>query len=129
MSTPLSSPLSSLAASINATIPSSDSVRTLGELLGIPRTEKKTRGKPVTKPFPLTKVVVTARIVGDCAVTTLEEHYANPHKQPLDVTHTMPLPYGAAVTAFEIIAGDRVAKGLCKRTAEAKNDFANALAR
>ncbi len=129
MSTPLSSPLSTLAASINATIPTSESTRTLGELLGIPLTQKQTRGKLATKPFPLTKVVVTARIVGDCAVTTLEEHYANPHKQPLDVTHTMPLPYGAAVTAFEIVAGDRVAKGLCKRTAEAKNDFANALAR
>ncbi len=112
---------------LSATLAPSNSGKTLGELLGLP-TKGKTRGSEPAV-FPLQRVVVSTRIVGDCAHTTLVEHYSNPHAKPMDVTHTIPLPFGAAVIAFELTSGARVAKGLCKRTDEAKSDFASALAR
>ncbi len=112
---------------VSATLAPSNSGKTLGELLGLP-TKGKTR-ESVPAVFPLQRVVVNTRIVGDCAHTTLVEHYSNPHARPMDVTHTIPLPFGAAVIAFELTSGTRVAKGLCKRMAEAKSDFASALAR
>ncbi|MSR41735.1 MAG: VWA domain-containing protein [Phycisphaerales bacterium] len=121
-----------LSELLSATIETSTSSRTLGELLGLKssasaKPSRARSNEPLA--FPLQRVVVSTRIVGDCAHTTLEEHYTNPHKQPMDVTHTIPLPHTAAVVAFEITAGTHTAKGLCKPTADAKKDFANALAR
>lgn len=97
--------------------------RTLGELLGM---RTKGKQKAAGHPFPLIKVVARTQIIGDCATTTIEEHYANPHKQPLDVTHTIPLPANGAVIAFSITAGERSVKGVCKKTADARADFDSA---
>jgi len=85
--------------------PTSERGRRLGDLLGI---EPRSRA---TKPFPLVRVVVRARVVGDCSITELEEHYANPYRKPLDVVHTIPLPADGAVTAFELRAGERCVRG------------------
>ncbi len=102
------------------------STRTLGELLGMKTTGTKTTA---AQPFPLIKVVARTQIIGDCASTTIEEHYANPHKHPMDVTHTIPLPANSAVIAFSITAGERHVKGVCKKIAEARADFDSAKAR
>ncbi|MDI9404514.1 MAG: VIT domain-containing protein, partial [Limnohabitans sp.] len=100
--------------------PAADAPRRLGELLGL---DKK---RHATKAFPLTRVVVRAQIVGDCAITELEEHYRNPYRSPLDVVHTIPLPADGAVTAFELRAGDRCVRGTCKRREEARAEFESA---
>ena len=103
--------------------------RRLGELLGIPRGKGRgavRKGEEEPHAFPLAKVVVRASILADCAVTELEEHYTNTSTRPMDVTHTIPLPADGAVTAFEIVSGDRVAKGVCKKTEEARADFEGA---
>jgi Ca-activated chloride channel family protein len=114
---------------IPATIPSNrraaaaiKSGRRLGELLGIPHDNHEAK----THAFPLTKVVIRASIVADCAVTELEEHYANASACAMDVTHTIPLPADGAVTAFEIVSGGRVSKGRCKQKDEARSDFESA---
>ncbi len=121
--------MTSVAHSI---IPVSDigaqsTTRTLGALLGLAHS---TRGKSHREDehftFPLVKVVVRTQIIADCAVTELEEHYANPHAKPMDVTHIIPLPADGAVIAFEMIAGSRRAKGLCKKAADAQRDFKDA---
>jgi Ca-activated chloride channel homolog len=115
-----------------ATIQSSDigtraTTRTLGELLGLDsKTTKKSRYELEAIPFPLVKVVVRTHIIADCAVTELEEHYANPHARAMDVVHTIPLPADGAVTAFEMIAGARRIAGVCKKTEDAKADFESA---
>ena len=129
--------MTTLNASINATTPST---RRLGELLGIKSilldrskgTRKGTRNRPwddttqECATFPLTKVVVRTTIVGDCAVTDLAEHYQNTHDVPMDVVHTIPISADGAITQFELVAGERSVKGLCKRTAEARRDFEDA---
>ena len=111
--------------------PSTDSRRPrhLGELLGIPHGKGRTaveKGRAEPHAFPLTKVLVRASILADCAVTELEERYTNNSAQVMDVTHTIPLPPDGAVTAFEIVTGGRTAKGVCKKTKEAKADFERA---
>jgi Ca-activated chloride channel family protein len=97
--------------------------RRLGELLGFAGRRRE------PKPFPLVRVVVRAKLVGDCAVTELEEHYENPYRSPLDVVHTIPLPADGAVTAFELRAGERCVRGRCKPRTEARADFESAKAR
>jgi Ca-activated chloride channel family protein len=103
--------------------------RHLGELLGIPTGKGRTaveEGRAQPHAFPLTKVSVRGSILADCAVTELEERYTNDSTQVMDVTHTIPLPPDGAVTAFEIVAGGRTVKGVCKKTEEAKADFESA---
>lgn len=105
------------------------SPRRLGELLGIPHGKERAEienGRAQPHAFPLAKVVVRASILSDCAVTVLEEHYTNTSTRALDVTHTIPLPADGAVTAFEIVSGERVAKGVCKKKEEARADFESA---
>ena len=118
---------------IPATIPEPErTTRRLGELLGLPTAgsrESSQRPEREARPLPLVAVKVRARIVADCAVTELEERFANASTQPMDVTHTIPLPADGAVVAFEISAGERVARGRCKRTEEARADFADAARR
>ena len=112
--------------------PAQPSRRTLGSLLGMepPQDdsesvsaaaldgERRTMGEPAR--LPLARVSASVRIVGDCAQTELQEHYTNTHDRALDVTHTIPLPHGAAVTGVEIRAGDRTVRGACHRTPEAR---------
>jgi Ca-activated chloride channel family protein len=103
------------------------SQRTLGELLGIPSTPEGGGAQQLT--LPLRAVTVRASIAGDCAVTELTEHYANTSDLPLDVLHTIPLPASCAVIGFEIKAGDRVVRGLCRAKAAAREEFEAAKAR
>ena len=111
--------------------PAQPSRRTLGSLLGMepPKDDLASSGesahaddRAASAPsrLPLTRVSAKVRIVGDCAQTELQEHYTNTHDRPLDVTHTIPLPHGAAVTGVEIIAGDRTVRGACHRLPEAR---------
>jgi len=113
----------------SATHEETSSPRRLGELLGIPLGKERVeiaKGRAQPHAFPLAKVVVRASILADCAVTVLEEHYTNASTRALDVTHTIPLPADGAVTAFEIVSGERVAKGVCKKKKEARADFESA---
>lgn len=105
-------------------VATTESRRRLGELLGLGKSEHAPSHE-----FPLLRVVVRAEIVGDCAVTTLEEHYRNTHSKPLDVVHTIPLPPDGAVTSFEMAAGARIVRGVCKERAEARRDFESARSR
>jgi Ca-activated chloride channel family protein len=118
--------------------PAQPSRRTLGSLLGMepPQDDPESGGgaaldgdrRPMSEParLPLARVSATVRIVGDCAETELEEHYTNTHGRPLDVTHTIPLPPGAAVTGVEIRAAGRTVRGACLRTPEARERHSSA---
>lgn len=104
--------------------------RRLGELLGL-GTPAEDQGSVASEPlpFPLVEVSVRAAIAGDCAVTELEERFANQHEGPLDVQHTFPLPPGGAVVSFEVVAGGRSVRGACKRLEQAKACFESARTR
>ena len=104
---------------------------TLGELLGIPRTEgdSTTEGHNPAEAFPLQRVEAKACIVGDCATTELTQRYLNRSDTVMDVTHLIPIPASAAVVGFEIRAGDRVVRGVCKPTVAAQADFEDARTR
>jgi len=112
------------------------SQRTLGELLGLPSAAPGTPdadvrggGRVGQITLPLVRVEARVRIVGDCAVTELTEHYRNGHDLPLDVTHLIPLPASGAVTGFSMRAGGRVTRGVCKDSKDARAEFSDALER
>ena len=112
--------------------PAQPSRRTLGSLLGMepPQDDPESGGgsardgisRTMSEParLPLARVSARVRIVGDCAQTELQEHYTNTHDRPLDITHTIPLPHGAAVIGVEILAGERTVRGACHRIPEAR---------
>lgn len=122
---------------LQATIESDQALnanRTLGQLLALPsaaahESQFGAESFAADLAFPLQRVRVRTTIVGDCAVTELQEHYTNTNTIALDVVHTLALPAGGAVTAFEMRAGERTIKGVCKKRGEARETFESARAR
>ncbi len=92
----------------------------LGGLLGIDG-EKEVA-------FPLREVKVRAAIAGNCCRTVVEQAFDNPYEHPLEAVHIFPLPSDAAVTEFELRAGDTVVRGECREREEAERAFSEARA-
>ncbi|MDQ6612321.1 MAG: VIT and VWA domain-containing protein, partial [Gemmatimonadota bacterium] len=73
--------------------------------------------------FPLRSVKVRASIAGPCARTTVEQHFANPFDEALDVTWIFPLPADGAIVELELRAGDVVIQGECQERSQARATF------
>jgi Ca-activated chloride channel homolog len=78
--------------------------------------------------LPLEAIDVQVRIVGLLAHVALIQTFVNPFDQSLEATYIFPLPDRAAVTEFRMEIGDRVVDGLLKERAEARADYAQAIA-
>ncbi|MEP6779787.1 MAG: VIT domain-containing protein [Gemmatimonadaceae bacterium] len=78
--------------------------------------------------FPLKKVTVRTLIAGPCARTIIEQQFANPFDETLDVTWIFPLPGDGALTELELRAGDIVVRGECQRREDALKQFTEARA-
>ena len=78
--------------------------------------------------FPLKTVKVRTSIAGACARTVIEQQFANPFDETLDVTWIFPLPGDGALTELELRAGDIVVRGECQRREEALRQFTEARA-
>ncbi|MGV3707791.1 MAG: VIT domain-containing protein [Gemmatimonas sp.] len=76
--------------------------------------------------FPLLDVKVRASFAGPCGRTIVEQHFANPFDETLDVTWIFPLPDTGAITELELHAGDIRVVGECHEKAEAKAIFDDA---
>lgn len=69
--------------------------------------------------FPLVSVNVRASLAGPCAHTIIEQHFANPFDETLDVTWIFPLPDTGAIVELELRAGDIRVVGECQERAAA----------
>ncbi len=77
--------------------------------------------------YPLKSAKIAARAEGGIASTTLAQSYDNPHKEPLEVLYTLPLPAGGAVTGYTIRLGKRIIRGEIRRRREAREEYRKAL--
>ncbi len=77
--------------------------------------------------YPLRLAGIAARAEGGIASTTLTQTYDNPHKEPLEVFYTLPLPAGGAVTGYTIRLGKRFIRGEIRRRKEAREQYRKAL--
>ncbi|WP_394841326.1 VWA domain-containing protein [Pendulispora brunnea] len=77
--------------------------------------------------LPLTRVRVEADACGGLARVKLEQHFRNPHGEPLAVTYSFPLPSDAAVSAFAFRIGDRRIVGEIDRRTAARERFEQAI--
>jgi len=76
--------------------------------------------------FPLLNVKVRASFAGPCARTVIEQHFANPFDETLDVTWIFPLPDTGAIVELELRAGDIRVVGECLERAAAQATFETA---
>lgn len=76
--------------------------------------------------LPLREVRVRADLVGDCARVVVEQRFANPLSEPMEVVHLFPVPLEAAVTELELVCGDLVVRAECRERQEAEATFAEA---
>jgi len=79
-------------------------------------------------PVPLTGVSVKARIIGSIAEVSIEQHYVNREKNPIEAVYKFPLDEGAAVRGFMAEMDGRIIKGVVKETKQAKEDYEDAIA-
>jgi Ca-activated chloride channel family protein len=79
------------------------------------------------KRFPLRSVELRAAAAAGWARTTLEQHYENPHAEPLEVEYLLPLPADGVVVAYSFRLGERAVTGRIEKREEARRRYANAL--
>ncbi|WP_394830624.1 VWA domain-containing protein [Pendulispora rubella] len=75
----------------------------------------------------LTGIRVEADACGGLARVKLEQHFCNPHSEPLSVTYSFPLPWDAAVSAFAFRIGERRIIGEIDRRSAARERFEAAI--
>ena len=71
----------------------------------------------------LKKVQITGNVIGKFGTFEIEQTYKNNQKKVLEVGYTFPIVETATVVGFEINVGDKVLKGQCKETSEAKKEY------
>lgn len=80
----------------------------------------------VERAMPLREVKVRATLVGDCARVEVEQRFANPLTQPMEVVHLFPVPLEAAVVELELRCGDLVVRGDLVERQEGERRFEQA---
>ena len=76
------------------------------------------------KKLALKKVRINGDVIGKFGVFETEQTFINDTKKVLEVGYTFPIAETATVTGFEVIVGDKVLKGVCKETKQAKQEYA-----
>ncbi len=77
--------------------------------------------------YPLRSAGITSRAEGGLALTTLTQEFANPHREPLEVIYTLPLPADGAVLGYAVHIGDRVIRGEIEKREVAHETYLQAL--
>ncbi len=77
--------------------------------------------------YPLDSSRLLARAEGGMALSTLQQHFRNPHPEALEVVYTMPLPADGAVLGYTIFIGDRRIEGVIRSREDAAREYREAL--
>jgi Ca-activated chloride channel family protein len=78
-------------------------------------------------PLPLASQRIVARVAECVAEVTVEQSFQNPFQETLEAVYIFPLGGSAAVSSFEMKAGDRALKGIVKERSQARLDYSKAL--
>jgi Ca-activated chloride channel homolog len=77
--------------------------------------------------YPLRSAQIRARAEGGLASSTLNQVFANPYDEPLEVVYTLPLPADGAVIGYTIRIGERVIRGEVEPREKAEAAYRQAL--
>ena len=77
--------------------------------------------------YPLRSDTLRTHASGGIAATILIKQFANPHDEPLEVIHNLPLPADAAVLGYTIHVSDRIIRGEIEPREKAEADYKCAL--
>jgi Ca-activated chloride channel homolog len=76
----------------------------------------------------LTHATLTGEAGGGISRLVLEQTFANPYAEILNVTYRMPLPADGAVSGYEFAIGERTVKGVVDKKHQARARFEKAIA-
>ncbi len=80
----------------------------------------------LASPLPLEHTSIHAQITGLAASVTVTQRFRNPLTEKTDLEYLFPLPGEAAVTAFELRAGERVIRASVQEIQMARQQFEQA---
>lgn len=75
------------------------------------------------KKLSLKKVKISGNVIGKFGTFEAEQTFVNDTRKVLEVGYTFPIAETATVVGFEVHVGDKVMKGKCKETAQAKKEY------
>ena len=77
-------------------------------------------------PLPLEHTQVNAHLTGLIATVTVNQFFANPRDEPVELEYLFPLPENAAIVDFSIHIGSRLIRGEVRETAQAREAYEQA---
>lgn len=75
------------------------------------------------KELTLKKIKIAGKVIGKFGTFEIEQVYKNELNEVLEVGYTFPIADSATVVGFEIDAGDKILKGVCKENEIAKRNI------
>jgi Ca-activated chloride channel family protein len=78
--------------------------------------------------FPLKRTRVELRVTGVMAHISVEQHFTNPFKRPVEAVYVFPLGADAAVTGYQLKIGERTINGVLRERGEARRSYQRARA-
>lgn len=73
--------------------------------------------------LPLREVTLTSEAVGGIARTIVRQQFTNRYSIPLELVYQFPLPADGAISAYEIVAGQRRIVGRVERRDDARAEY------
>jgi len=80
----------------------------------------------IESPLPLEHTEAHARVAGLAATVTIHQRFRNPLLEKADLEYLFPLPHEAAITAFELRAGERIIRASIQEIEKAHQEFEKA---
>lgn len=78
-------------------------------------------------PLPLEHTHITGQITGSVAVVNVEQQFANPFKEVIELEYLFPLPEKAAIVDYEIRIGERIIKAQIQEKETARRTYQKAV--
>ncbi len=75
------------------------------------------------KQLSLKKVCITGSVIGKFGTFEIEQTFVNNANKVLEVGYTFPMTETATIAGFEVHIDNKILKGQCKETSEAKNEY------
>ena len=73
--------------------------------------------------LPLRDISLASEVVAGIARTILRQHFTNQYSIPLELLYQFPLPADGAISAYEIVAGERRIVGRVERRDDARAEY------
>lgn len=81
----------------------------------------------LASPLPLEHTTVQAEITGPLAEVSVTQRFANPLREPVELTYLFPIPHTAALSSFEVRLGSRTILGELQELEAARREYEEAV--